>query len=538
MVMPALVVRFGISVFVGLFAAFGVGALATPIDQPRSGTQRGPVAATLAPEPSGLASLPGGSRPPSPVAGATDSSPLPIADPSGEPAPSFQLSGDEGPPVAFDLVPAPDPPQPVQPLPPSGTLQLATYSTWKDTGGDQSVVRPPWWNHDLPRVQPITQFDGGPFQNANCTLASGAMLAKLIFGIVTTGSQLRTLQDDQDGGTSLYDLNTALQRGWGVGFTVGALTPLQFRALIYGGAGAVLGGVYAQIPFDLRLQKNFLGGHAIYIDGFRPPGPDGPAAYYVIDPIGRPWEGYRGTWWPADIIELFAMSLGGGFMDAAWGFAGGTMPSRHPILPANAYPARSQTGGPGPGPSAGPSTGADPMPTGSIPSAPELDPGTTDPPTGTVPAGGTVQTGGGEVVADPGFCARTPLPPICPPGIVGTVTGTVGGTGPVGSPPGGPGGKPPWVKPELIWATLIATGTYQLVYEVAPLSNLDVWYWATDGSGGSIHHAPGELATLGGRQVTVATITVDPAAGYSFVASGAAQNNGGLSAVSTIVAGK
>lgn len=178
------------------------------------------------------------------------------------------------------------------------------------------------------------------------------------------------------------------------------------------------------------------------------------------------------------------------------------------------------------------------MPTGSVPPAPEIDPGTTDPPAGTAPAGGTVQTGGGEVVADAGFCAKTPLPPLCPPGIVGTVTGTVGGTGPIVSPPGGSGDKPPWVKPELIWATLIATGTYQLVYEVAPLSHLDVWYWATDGSGGSIHHAPGELATLGGRQVTVATITVDPAAGYSFVASGAAQDNGGLSAVSTIVAGK
>ncbi len=31
----------------------------------------------------------------------------------------------------------------------------------------------------FPRVAPITQFDGGPFANANCTLASGAMLARL-----------------------------------------------------------------------------------------------------------------------------------------------------------------------------------------------------------------------------------------------------------------------------------------------------------------------------------------------------------------------
>jgi hypothetical protein len=42
----------------------------------------------------------------------------------------------------------------------------------------------------FPRVRPITQFDGGPFQNANCTLAAGAMLARLGWGIVTTGSTL------------------------------------------------------------------------------------------------------------------------------------------------------------------------------------------------------------------------------------------------------------------------------------------------------------------------------------------------------------
>ena len=34
----------------------------------------------------------------------------------------------------------------------------------------------------FPRINPVTQFDGGPFQGANCTLASGAMLARLAFG--------------------------------------------------------------------------------------------------------------------------------------------------------------------------------------------------------------------------------------------------------------------------------------------------------------------------------------------------------------------
>ena len=58
----------------------------------------------------------------------------------------------------------------------------------------------------FPRIDPITQFDGGPFQGSNCTLASGSMLARLAFGVVTNGSTLRTLQDDQDGGTGLNDL--------------------------------------------------------------------------------------------------------------------------------------------------------------------------------------------------------------------------------------------------------------------------------------------------------------------------------------------
>ena len=63
--------------------------------------------------------------------------------------------------------------------------------------------------HRLPAdPDPITQFDGGPFQGYDCTLASGAMLARLAFGVVTDGSILRTLQDDQDGGTGLSDLLT------------------------------------------------------------------------------------------------------------------------------------------------------------------------------------------------------------------------------------------------------------------------------------------------------------------------------------------
>jgi hypothetical protein len=221
----------------------------------------------------------------------------------------------------------------------------------------------PWWNTSLPRVSPISQFDGGPLEAFNCVMASGAMLARLGFGIVTTGSQLRALQFRQEGGTNLGDLQTAVYRGWGVSFFSGALTPVQLRALLYAGAGAIVAGRYGEIPPDLRLQGDFTGNHEIYLDAFRPPGPDGPAAYYVIDPIGRPWEGYRGGWWPADIVERFATKLGGGSIITAWAFAGGVV--RHRLLPRYAYPSSSTSGGSTP--SASPTTIVNLMPTDSQP---------------------------------------------------------------------------------------------------------------------------------------------------------------------------
>jgi hypothetical protein len=541
MVAPALIVRFILSLAVGIFAAFGVGALATP-SQPRSEINAAPVGDSSA--------LPSASAP----ASATEPPPIALPSPGG-PVPSIQLAGDDGNPVAFDVGPSNPPAQPAKPLPPNGTIRLTIATAWIGGGGDQSVSKPPWWNANPPRIPAITQFDGGPFQGANCTLASGSMLARLAFGVVTTGSQLRGLQDDRDGGTSLYDLNTALNRGWGVGFTIGSVSPVQFRALIYGGAGAVLAGNYGQIPFSLRLQKNFTGGHAIYIDAFRPPSAAGPAAYFVIDPIGRPWRGYEGEWWPADVIESFATSLGGGRMFSAWAFAGGSTPSKHPILPPEAYPGAS--GGPGSSGAPGPSQAApDPMPTGPVEQPPDVDPGTIDPPQVEQPTGGSVETGGAEIQVDPSFCAQSPRPANCPPGLVATVTGaseppstgtsgggTTTGSGPAppaggppaGGPPGGPG--PPAVKPLLLWATLIATGTYQLVYSADPASAVDIWLWSSSTSPTGLLRVRADAATLLGAPVSVATVTVDPTTSYSFVASSSAPTGRALSILGSILGG-
>jgi hypothetical protein len=269
-------------------------------------------------------------------------------------------------------------------------------------------------NSTVPRIPAITQFDGGPLGNANCTLASGAMLARLAFGIVTTGSQLRSLQDDQEGGTSLGDLETALQRGWGVQFNRGVLTPLQLRALLFGGAGVEIGGIYGVIPVELRLQKNFTEGHAIYLDGFRGPGPEGPAAYYVIDPIGRPWQGYRGAWWPADIVEAFGIALGvrtgsgGPGIGAVWGFPGGATPTTHPILPPDAYPgALPNPSLPAPGTTPVPLI--DQMPTDSIGELPAADQGDKPPDS---PPPQTIQIGpdGTSLSSLLARCAAVPRP--------------------------------------------------------------------------------------------------------------------------------
>ena len=269
--------------------------------------------------------------------------PLPRVELTPEPGSSapvlagpVEVTGPSGAPLNFVVQPTGSPPAPIPPLPGTATIRLVAAPPGNAPPGNVQLT--PWWNASVPRVPPISQFDGGALQGYNCTLASGAMLARLAFGIVTTGSQLRALSGVPSGGTTLNDLERALNSGWGVHFLQGAATPLQLRALIYGGAGAMIQLDYSQIPVSMRLQANFLGGHAIYLDGFRPASPSGPAAYYVIDPIGRPWAGYRGDWWPADIVENAGVVFGHGRINTAWAFPGGSVPANHPDPSPSAYP--------------------------------------------------------------------------------------------------------------------------------------------------------------------------------------------------------
>ena len=62
------------------------------------------------------------------------------------------------------------------------------------------------------------------------------------------GRSFGILQSDQVGGTDLHDLQRAVFHGYGVQFSAGSLTPNQLRRLLTAGYGAVIQGVYGEIP--------------------------------------------------------------------------------------------------------------------------------------------------------------------------------------------------------------------------------------------------------------------------------------------------
>jgi hypothetical protein len=438
----------------------------------------------------------------------------------------FALTADTGDPegqiAAFGLTSIPDQDAvELQALPDSATIQLVAFAepgTGPDTGGS---TRPAWLlptGH--PRVPPITQFDGGPLGNANCTMASGAMLARLGYGIVTTGSQLRALQPDQEGGTSLADLQVAIGK-WGIAFNQGAISPLQLRALLYAGAGAVIQVTYGKIPVSLRVQQSFTGGHAMYLDGFRPAGTDGPAAYYVVDPLGPTWAGYKGTWWPADIIEAAALDFGGGAAYTAWAFPGGKAPLNPPALPPSAFPVASAA------------PGVSPTPLPSPPPLPPSDPTVTPPPSGEeppdVPPGWWVPEWGGiykgGVVLSPVFTACiVDKKPWCPGGIIGVW--------PAAATPAPT--LPPLqvINVDLLFANPIGGGLMQVIFKAPDGATPYLQYWDAGQASGPLKSAPSvEAALLDGQKVQIATFPIDQGVSYNFVASAQALGVKAISAV-------
>ncbi|HEY5628064.1 MAG TPA: hypothetical protein VIR16_01005, partial [Candidatus Limnocylindrales bacterium] len=454
-------------------------------------------------------------------------------------APAYLLAGADTPsgsnvPVAFNMVPA-GTPAPLPTLTPS-QLQAAAKSL--------ITTKPVKWVNPtgFPRVTPITQFDGGPLQNYNCTLASGAMLARLASGIVTDGSTLRSLQDKQSGGTSLNDLAQALWRGYGVSYNYGLVSLPSLKDLLKAGYGAVVQGVYGQVPVALRLQADFTGGHAIYLDGYYPgDAAHGiPEAYYVIDPLGRSWAGYEGDWWPAAAVDAFLTAFSGGNRASAmWAYPpGGTPPQvvNPDVLPMPPDPPTTGTSSPSPSGSAGASgsvtpSSAAPSASGSSPSLPV---GSTPPWSGPYLAGETAaiahlletirdsESGGLSLVPFLDICVVEPRPAGCPTGLPATVILNIP---PAAIPPPGPTVTVQFVDSP-------TSNTAIVGFTVDPPTMSDVRFWAVGVSPAAVGSASAETtAQIDGKTVVLARLDVAASTEYQFqVVAG----SGTASAVSPI----
>jgi hypothetical protein len=324
------------------------------------------------------------------------------------------------------------------------------------------------------------------------------MLARLGWGIVTTGGILRTLQDDQLGGTDLGDLTTALWRGYGVSPAWGAISTLQLRRLVGSGYGAVIHGLYGAIKPPFNIQPSFTGPHAIYIDAYYPGTRTTPPAYYVIDPLHKPGSGYRGEWMPASLVETFAQALGGpsGRIMAAWAFpVGGTAPV---ITGIGTLPTGGQVT---PGAGQPPPDPADP------PVSLPTEPGDTTvaiaptPPTidGTVTVGGTK-------IPRLDVCVILPKPVACPGGIIGRYGNKI---------PIRPGSLLPSIDVKFVDST--KPNVVLVGFIVSPSAISDVEFWRADGTGGV--HTSSSMSSItvpGSQAILVAHLTTTAATEYRF----------------------
>lgn len=454
--------------------------------------------------------------------------------------PQYVLAGADtpagpGPVVAFNESPAPASEAPATAVPTLSPDDLNAAAAALLGGEPQDLAAAPQQTFTdptgFPRIRPITQFDGGSFEGANCTLASGAMLARLARGVVTSGTILRGLQDDQDGGTGLNDLDDALYRGYGITFPYGLLRPEQLKNLLAAGYGAVIQGVYGEIPTQIRLQKNFTGGHAIYLDGYYPGNPARgiPEAYYVIDPLGRPHGGYQGDWWPASIVDDFALAWGGGRIAAMWAFPpGGTPPD---VVGPDVLPIPPDPTGPPPT--------ATPEPTSATPSESPTASASAEPTTSPTASPG----GGGGPVLPPWLGGFEPgtltveLPPAAEPPVGG---GVVGGLDqfpifdiclinpslpscPSGLPALFPAGSPPILQFPLgptvnvVFVDSDRANQVMVGFTTDPPATADVKFWIQGASPGVVGHASA-MSTLDllGSTVTMASLDVKAATTYEF----------------------
>ena len=428
--------------------------------------------------------------------------PGPVGNHGWAPAAALQVDGDvdELPTVACGVEPASDqltdgfrlvsdpndPPAPLGPPPGDQLIQLVSYDT--DAPPPVFGERAPWWTPaGIPRVDHITQFDHGPLQGSNAVPAAGAMLARLGFGIVTTGSQLRALDSDQEGGTSLASLGEALADRGDVIVSEGYLASADLRELLSSGAGAVIAVDYGSIPDAQRQQPAFVGAHAIYVDGFRPASSTNPAAYYVLDPMGISSQGYDGDWWPADLVDRAAMAFGERRIVALWAFAGGV--------------------------------NAAPPPSGSGP----LDEAIGDDPSPQTPDDADrllmeSATRGGLVI-EPilGVCIEPPTPAYCPAGMPARYEPQATGAAASAPPSGVRTGQGPL---DLLYTDVPQPGLWRTFIDAPPDVEPTFSYWPADGSGPVLQAEDLHPAALGGRQVWMVTVPIPQTAGnFAFLAS-------------------
>lgn len=411
--------------------------------------------------------------------------------------------------VGFRTVPSSLPGTPLGPPPENQLIQLVSYN--KDAPPPSFGERMPWWlPSGIPRVPHITQFDGGPFAGANSVMAAGAMLARLAYGISTTGTQLRSLQSDgRDGGMTLANLEEALQKGGGVGFARGAISPLVFRALMYAGAGAVVIVDYGKVPVALREQSTFLGPHAMYVDAYRGPGPN--AEYYVMDPIGQSWKGYVGAWWPAEALERAAMELSGGNLVSSWAFAGGVVPhDNYPSLQPADYPSSEPQ-----------NPRATLPPLGALPYAPRSGDATANvragddlrpmtPPETAEHMGRRSLEGVGDIEVFLGVCVTQTPPSFCPPGVRAVYRSS---REPLLTPPQ----QAAPLALDLLYTDVPQPGLQRTIFMAPEGVTPTFSYWPSDGSGPALA-AKVEAVRLGGKQVWMVTVPIPEAGTYNFIA--------------------
>lgn len=133
------------------------------------------------------------------------------------------------------------------------------------------------------RPAPVLQYGWGTrLDGDNCNMAAGCMaLDRHTLGAksstsgnpLVTPPNMRSYQYDQSGGTDLLDLQTAWSNGWGETLvSPGVHSWSSFVAAINEGRGAVLQGLYGNLPASKRFSDTFTGGHSIYINEEISPG--------------------------------------------------------------------------------------------------------------------------------------------------------------------------------------------------------------------------------------------------------------------------